>query len=432
MAASCAPLKEAALELLDKRSARERYGSSLVAAGLAETALARDWNAAAERSLLSAPLIASPHSEQGYLQPSEPTALAYRVSLKRGQQISFDMDFHGDSTTLIFVDAWQVQRDSAVTFRQVASADSGVRELIYTPRRDGEFIFRAQPELLRGGRFSVSVRVLPTLAFPVQNGKERDIGSTFGDPRDGGARDHHGIDIFAPRGTPVLAAAPGTINRVETTPIGGNVVWQRDESGNRLYYAHLDAQNVVQGQAVAAGDTIGFVGNTGNARTTPPHLHFGVYSRGPVNPFWFVHTPNVARAPLTADTSRAGQWARVANVYAVLLVQPLTPHDTVRILPPFTAARVVSATGAWYQLRLPDGTTGYVLSQNVEGAAEPVVSRRVAGESVILAHPNDVVTTGDVVLQLDAGSNVDVLGRFGSYLLVRGEGRLGWMMETLH
>ena len=93
-----------------------------------------------------------------------------------------------------------------------------------------------------------------------------------------------------------MAAAPGTVTRVNETNLGGKVVWLRDTLGNSLYYAHLDSQAVSSGMQVNIGDTLGFVGNTGNARTTPPHLHFGVYRRGegPVDPWWFLHRPRGA------------------------------------------------------------------------------------------------------------------------------------------
>ena len=86
----------------------------------------------------------------------------------------------------------------------------------------------------------------------------------------------------APRGTPVLAATDGFITRVETTGRGGNVIWMQPLFGNmRVYYAHLDEQWVTPGDFVVEGEPLGAIGNTGNARTTPPHLHFGVYVRRP-------------------------------------------------------------------------------------------------------------------------------------------------------
>jgi len=96
------------------------------------------------------------------------------------------------------------------------------------------------------------------------------------------ARAHRGVDIFAPRGSTAVAATDAWVVRVETTRVGGNVVWLQPLFGNmRLYYAHLDRQYVERGQFVLAGEPIGAVGNTGNAISTPPHLHFGVYVRKP-------------------------------------------------------------------------------------------------------------------------------------------------------
>jgi peptidoglycan LD-endopeptidase LytH len=117
------------------------------------------------------------------------------------------------------------------------------------------------------------------------------VGSRFGDPRDGGSRDHQGVDIFAPRGTPVLAAADGWVTGATENRLGGKVVWVwNPASGEALYYAHLDRQEVSPGARVRAGDVIGRVGNTGNARGTPPHLHFGIYEpgQGAVDPLPFI------------------------------------------------------------------------------------------------------------------------------------------------
>ncbi|HLF12140.1 MAG TPA: M23 family metallopeptidase, partial [Gammaproteobacteria bacterium] len=132
--------------------------------------------------------------------------------------------------------------------------------------------------------YAVAVRVLtsPLLAFPVEGFDTRAIQSGFGAERDGGARAHRGVDIFAPRGATAVAATDAWVVRVETTRVGGNVVWLQPLFGNmRLYYAHLDRQYVERGQFVLAGEPIGAVGNTGNAISTPPHLHFGVYVRKP-------------------------------------------------------------------------------------------------------------------------------------------------------
>jgi murein DD-endopeptidase MepM/ murein hydrolase activator NlpD len=100
---------------------------------------------------------------------------------------------------------------------------------------------------------------------------------------------HHGNDIFAAEGTPLVAVADGTLSKVGVNPLGGNRLWLTDDAGNSFYYAHLSAYApaAVDGARVSAGQVIGFLGNTGQAITTPPHLHFEVHPAGgpSVNPF---------------------------------------------------------------------------------------------------------------------------------------------------
>jgi murein DD-endopeptidase MepM/ murein hydrolase activator NlpD len=106
------------------------------------------------------------------------------------------------------------------------------------------------------------------------------FGDSFGAPRSdvvGGW--HHGEDLFAPLGTPLLAVADGTIFSVGWNEIGGWRLWLRDRRGNQFYYAHLSAYSplAVNGRAVRAGDVIGFMGRSGDAEFSPPHLHFEIH-----------------------------------------------------------------------------------------------------------------------------------------------------------
>jgi len=430
--AGCDGTRRMAEGLLDRRTPRERYVDALDASGLTETALARDWTAAGSQALATAPVIALPYTEEGYLAPAEPSAIGVRTHIRRGQEVRFSVEFPADSSATVFVDAWIVEEDSLAAFHHLESADSGVRSLTIRPRRDADIVLRAQPELLRGGRFRMSVQVDPTLAFPVRSGHEYDVGSRWGASRDGGARSHEGIDIFARRGTPVIAAAPGMIRRVAETPIGGKVIWQRDEDGNSLYYAHLDRQVAVEGMTVAIGDTLGFVGNTGNARTTPPHLHFGVYQRGSgaVDPWWFVHRPRGRPSQITADTTRYGGWVRVAQEQTRLRRAPDERADTLPSLPRTTAVRVLSATGSWYRVRLPNGATGFVAARLTEPADQPL---RVATSGVaapVLASPSPTPGAADVLTFVTPGDSLAVLGRFGEFILVRAaHGVAGWIAE---
>ncbi len=116
------------------------------------------------------------------------------------------------------------------------------------------------------------------VAVPVAGVEPLSLTSSWGAPRSE-HRHHEGIDIFAPRGTPVLAATAGEVFKVGQNRLGGNVVWVAGEGMSLYYYAHLSrfAEGLGPGQRVARGTVLGYVGNTGNAAKTPPHLHFGMY-----------------------------------------------------------------------------------------------------------------------------------------------------------
>lgn len=117
------------------------------------------------------------------------------------------------------------------------------------------------------------------LIIPVQGVKPGDLVDTFTQARENGARVHDAIDIMAPRGTPVVAAAAGTVERLYTSAAGGLTIYVRlDDRRYVLYYAHLDsyAAGLSEGQRVAQGQVIGAVGFTGNADPAAPHLHFAI------------------------------------------------------------------------------------------------------------------------------------------------------------
>jgi len=145
---------------------------------------------------------------------------------------------------------------------------------------------RAAPEPGTG----IPVRQPPTVTpkltaggyvFPVYGPSS--FTDTFGGPRsDVSGGWHHGDDLFAPLGAPILAVASGSVFSVGWNTIGGNRLWLRDGQGNLFYYAHLSAFTplAVNGNKVNAGDVLGFVGNTGDAQGTPTHLHFEIHPVG--------------------------------------------------------------------------------------------------------------------------------------------------------
>ncbi|PZR18379.1 MAG: peptidase M23 [Archangium gephyra] len=132
--------------------------------------------------------------------------------------------------------------------------------------------------LTHGARYTKPVK---KLSMPVVGMTARQARDTWHTSRPG-RRQHEGIDLFATRGTPVVSATGGEVWRVGTDSLGGRVVSVLGDGPALYYYAHLDdwAPGLKVGQRVQPGTVLGVVGNTGNARTTPPHLHFGVYRVG--------------------------------------------------------------------------------------------------------------------------------------------------------
>jgi murein DD-endopeptidase MepM/ murein hydrolase activator NlpD len=117
----------------------------------------------------------------------------------------------------------------------------------------------------------------PPAVCPV--GPAHSFTDTWHAPRSGG-RKHQGTDVFAPWGSPAYAVVDGVIDKVGNGGLGGITLWLRGHNGDRYYYAH-NAQNlVVVGQRVRAGDVIAYVGKTGNAESTPPHIHFEAHPGG--------------------------------------------------------------------------------------------------------------------------------------------------------
>ncbi|WP_425392084.1 M23 family metallopeptidase [Ekhidna sp.] len=270
------------------RNDHEAYWYSLKQANLLNTALGKDWIEASSKPFERQINVSLPYQEAFVLSPLKPDALGYRFDVKRGQKIIVDIRLLTKDTTKVFVDLFRVENDSLNEFMHVASADSTL-QLGFEPRKDASYLLRLQPELLRGGNYTITIENVPTLAFPVAGKDKRAIQSVFGDPRDGGRREHHGVDIFARRHTPILAPTKAEVRFVGTRGLGGKVVWLYDRKrGTNLYFAHLQEQKVKRYQTVNPGDTIGTVGNTGNARFTPPHLHFGIYKNGPIDPYAFI------------------------------------------------------------------------------------------------------------------------------------------------
>ncbi len=157
----------------------------------------------------------------------------------------------------------------------------------------------------RGGGDAPAVSATPAVAptpvaavpgkllVPVAGVARAALRSSWGDARGGGTRGHQGLDIMAPAGTPVLAAADGRVEKLFQSGLGGTTIYQRSADGAwEFYYAHLSgyAPGLAEEQAVSAGQVIAYVGDTGDAGPGNYHLHFGL-SRMPAGARWWQGEP---------------------------------------------------------------------------------------------------------------------------------------------
>jgi len=141
----------------------EAYQESLSEAGLAETALGRDWLMAGRVAVEGAAPVGLPFEEEGYISAEEPGAMAYRIELPRGRRLTAEVSLSSAEGTRIFVDLFRVADDESDPPRPVASTDQVPGTVVHEPWRGGEYILRLQPELLRGGRYHVTLRLDPVV-----------------------------------------------------------------------------------------------------------------------------------------------------------------------------------------------------------------------------------------------------------------------------
>lgn len=411
--------------LFDAPTPYEKYRKSLEQAKLDQTALGKDWLEAGKISLHDSLIIELPYQETGYFAPEKPAALCLRYPVQEGQNIYIKISPLSQPNTTYFLDVFEVKSDSSLD--QIHAADS-LLTLTYEVEQSGWHAVRIQPELLRGGPFLLDISFQASLSFPVLGINSKAVASFFGDPRDGGKRKHKGIDIFAPKGTPVLAASGGVVGRVTNNRLGGKVVWLSSlKKGFTQYYAHLDSQVVKPGQRISAGDTLGFVGNTGNARFTPPHLHFSIYKfgKGAVDPFPFIHQL-LEEAPQAeeVDPEQIGIPARIKAKRANIRRSPTTQSDIIVSYPLHTLVSINGKSGPWYRITLPNAQKGYVHDSLIESIDQPINHVTLTEEDHIyptLSHQQEGISGA-----LASGHST-VLAEFDSLWYIQAsQGFYGW------
>lgn len=391
----------------------QRYLRQLRDAGLEHSILYRQWEQAAIRSLAHPTTITVPHQESAYLAPTQSHAIGYSFDARQGEQLQVHLTVRSLTSTQVFIDLFEIPQDTSVDYKHLISADTGNTTLTWNVRREGQYLLRIQPELLAELSFSLRLTAEPSLANPVEPAAKQHIGSVFGDARDGGRRRHEGIDIFASRLTPVLAASDGMVSRVGDNRLGGKVVWLRPKSSwITLYYAHLDSQLVASGQQVKAGDTLGLMGNTGNARTTPPHLHFGIYGpQGAVDPLPFVRPGKSIPPKITADTSLIGDTLRIVSQAGV----GVSRHSP---------AIVEAAYQNGYRIVLPDSGKYFVNTKYLTPLSG-IRAIRLGQPRILYAQPD---TSSAHITELPIGENAEAVAEYAGFLLIR-KPMSGWILN---
>jgi len=302
--------------------------------------------------------------------------------------------------------------------------DTSTRQLKYTVIKDGHYLLRLQPELLRSVEYTVTIVTGPSLAFPVDHSGDPGIISVWGAGRDGGTRTHEGVDIAAKFQTPALAAGNG-IARVAENKLGGKVVFLDDDNtGNRLYYAHLDSQIVQTGQRVSAGDIIGLVGKTGNAQHTVPHLHFGIYTNdGAIDPLAFIDTRHTDPKPVSISTKQLNKWLRT-TASSSIYKGPSSSTGVQFKTGPGETVLLIAATDSWYKIQLPNGEGGYIAGNLLTDKI--LRQHKTTDEKRLLDAPDANAPAKAIIAR---GNSVDVIGSYNNFYLVNDKKEQGWVMK---
>ena len=436
--------KEKVAEVFLPVDTHTTYAAAIQKLHLDNTTAGRQWLAAADLVFERPVPVALPFQEEYFFDAAQPQALAYEFTVPRGLLLRIDIESEFNA---YFLDVFRVETGSGNRgFTPVATKPQTATRLEFTPRIQGRYLVRVQPELLEEGRLLLTITGQASLTWPVQDSTPDDIISYFGQARDGGARVHHGLDIKAPRGTLTLAAIAAT-GRPGLNERGGNVVRLfNTDLDVMLYYAHLDTQLINRNTPVQPGDTLGTVGTTGNARGGTPHLHIGVYDgswRTPADPWYFFVPPGNNLPPLPAIPEQ--RWVTV-SCQVQLLQYPaavsglrksparvdyrgdkLDPafissfavqahHDTEQVLQPGVPVRITGSRSGYHLITLPAGRQGYIAAADLQ----PLSSRPVVLKQGLVLYKVPE-TTAATVGRLAAGSVVEILAQYtGSTLLQYG------------
>lgn len=409
--------------LLGPKSPRDHYSKYLKKT---DSELSKQWEKSGKNALEHPVAVTFPYKEQNFFPNDLPLAYGYEFVVPRGRRLEANVfSTTADTSFKVFLELYQ---HSGEQMKRLAFAESSTNRLAWDATDSTTVIVHLQTEAEKTADIIFSIESHPMLSFPVVKRDSRSIISFWGVARDGGRRSHEGVDVAAPRGTPVVAAANGYISSVGINSLGGNVIFQEVENGGlTLYYAHLDSQLVASGQRVTIGDTIGIVGNTGNAITTGPHLHFGIYQsfRSAIDPLPFLSVPKKDNSTWALLGKKAGSWERVMGKTTDIKRGPDLLRDTVAQLTRNTVLRVVGKTGKWYKVWLPDGRIGYVDTKYLSPDLNSLKTLAMDKERPLWALPS---LDSYAVQRLPAKSLVKILGVWQNFLYAEEpNGKRGWL-----
>ncbi|MGP1992978.1 peptidoglycan DD-metalloendopeptidase family protein [Zobellia laminariae] len=318
----------------------------------------RQWNNSYNSALRDSLTVILPYVEVGEIIPEIHPRYSFNIHLSEGEKLLVSTTSDSDSVPF-FINIHRFENlDSLPSEPLLHEKNYTQLPLELNINKTGNYKVVIQPELFERANFKIELYTQPTLVFPVVNVPDNAIQSFWGAPRSSGKRTHEGVDIFAPKMTPVVAVVEGRTGFVGERGLGGKQVWLRESIfKNSYYYAHLDSIITFSGEKIAVGDTLGFVGNTGNARTTAPHLHFGIYSKeGAIDPLPFIRRNRKQKAQPTMPRTKGRIVVPKANVRLgpntqALKFIALEEGDTITIL---------GKTVDWYHTQLPDNTFGFI------------------------------------------------------------------------
>jgi peptidoglycan LD-endopeptidase LytH len=369
--ADAVPVGAAATDAAVSLLTRTAYLDSLDRAGAGPVA---PWLAAAAAALPDAPSVRPPYAETGRFT-TLPDAFGYRIELKAGERLHIDLA--ADDGDALFLELFHddAAEPGPDTFSNPLLALAGNGELVHDASSDGTVLLRLQPRPGAATVYTLRLSRTAALVFPVA-WEGATVISHFLEGRDDGERLHLGIDIAAPRGAPVVAAAAGMVERVEETELGGLVIWIREtHSGRTHYYAHLDTRLVASGTVVAAGQVIGTVGTTGNAPETTPHLHFGVYrDHVALDPLRYVDVPTGAAADTSvpADARGLPLRARARTRVAGAALRTSNRDEAAAVaLPRGAEVEILAEAGRLRRVRTATGQHGFLAGWLLEPFPAP-------------------------------------------------------------